>query len=303
MRNYFPLILVILLFSCNSQKRIANTRQKIEIAQQQVAGENAKINSISDTATVKIQNNEIDSLIKSRYDSVLHQLKKYLQEIDSETKLLEQALQTPSNLKKRRIYRELQQNIEKIDSFNIAANKRERAYELIDEALSMKAYNLFELAAFFGLGKYKIPPDGIGKLNFYFFPILDSILKLSKKYPDVPHRVTTVFVGYSDAVGITENSPLYQNLSSFLGQKPPTKENLNCILSELRAKELKIRMRALTKANSSRLGSYLPNNMDYFGYGRGEAYPSTTIKDYKDNDERRRIVMFYWSVLPELSFP
>ena len=118
MRNYFPLILVILLFSCNSQKRIANTRQKIEIAQQQVAGENAKINSISDTATVKIQNNEIDSLIKSRYDSVLHQLKKYLQEIDSETKLLEQALQTPSNLKKRRIYRELQQNIEKIDSFN-----------------------------------------------------------------------------------------------------------------------------------------------------------------------------------------
>jgi len=37
----------------------------------------------------------------------------------------------------------------------------------------------------------------------------------------------------------------------------------------------------------------------YLAVGQGEEYPLPYITDYRDDDERRRIVLCYWSVLPE----
>jgi hypothetical protein len=38
--------------------------------------------------------------------------------------------------------------------------------------------------------------------------------------------------------------------------------------------------------------------IEYIGQGKGEALPIKSIKDYSDDDARRRIVLCYWVVLP-----
>ena len=38
---------------------------------------------------------------------------------------------------------------------------------------------------------------------------------------------------------------------------------------------------------------------NYYGYGQGETYPSKKITNYQEDDERRRIVLIYWSVIPD----
>lgn len=34
--------------------------------------------------------------------------------------------------------------------------------------------------------------------------------------------------------------------------------------------------------------------------GRGEEFPNPSVRDYKTDDERRRVVNVYWSLLPVL---
>ena len=40
-------------------------------------------------------------------------------------------------------------------------------------------------------------------------------------------------------------------------------------------------------------------NFKFYGYGQGETYPSKKITNYQEDDERRRIVLIYWSVIPD----
>jgi len=42
-----------------------------------------------------------------------------------------------------------------------------------------------------------------------------------------------------------------------------------------------------------------PCNFNYYAEGKGEELPKGKITDYKVNDERRRVVLIYWTVLPE----
>jgi len=40
-------------------------------------------------------------------------------------------------------------------------------------------------------------------------------------------------------------------------------------------------------------------NIELVQEGRGEENPNAAITDYTDNDARRRIVLFFWSLLPK----
>lgn len=302
MRYHLLLILTILLGSCGSQKLITSTRQKLQLAQQTVAVEKEKINSVSDKVAEKSRGIEMDSITKTQYDSLLTTLSSYLKVIDQESKILEIFLTKRSNFTREKYAQNVKYHVNRIDSFNHYTKIREQAFELMSEAVAMKTYHQFNQAAFFGPGKYKIPPEATEKLEIYMLPILDSMVLLANKYRDLPRWVSLVFVGYSDATGISEGGELYQELSTLLGQTSPSKEAMNRALSDLRAKELLINLRTLTYKNSSKFNGFSPEMVNFYGYGRGEALPSNTIRDYKDSDERRRIVVLYWSVLPNIGF-
>ena len=59
-------------------------------------------------------------------------------------------------------------------------------------------------------------------------------------------------------------------------------------------------MKKIIEENKSQFQSLPSLHFNYYNYGRGEAYPNQNITNYQKDDERRRIVMFYWSVLPDV---
>ena len=84
------------------------------------------------------------------------------------------------------------------------------------------------------------------------------------------------------------------------GKTEAGKEDLNKELSELRAMELIKQLTSMFKQKVSEIKNIDQLSVEYIGQGRGEEYPIPTIKDYKDDDDRRRIVLCYWAVLPNI---
>lgn len=304
MKTYKILVLFLslVLISCGSQKRITQAKQKIQIARQSAAAEAKTIDTIDKKTAEKLEKREMDSVIINEYNIVLHKLNEYLKSIESKMDNIELAMQDKSNFRKSAYKQNLAKQMALIDSFNLAIKKRDHIYELINEAVRMKAFNLFDLAAFFGAGKYKIPPGGFEKLAASFLPVIDSIAYLSNKYSNIQHTTRIVFVGYADGMPVGEGSALYNELAEILNQKSPSKQDLNKILSDLRANELLNNTKEVLQNNAAKFTYYNQLKIGYSAYGRGEELPFKTIKDYKEDDERRRIVLFYWCVLPDSSF-
>ncbi|MBK7307969.1 MAG: hypothetical protein IPI88_13645 [Chitinophagaceae bacterium] len=74
---------------------------------------------------------------------------------------------------------------------------------------------------------------------------------------------------------------------------------MNQKISELRAKELIKQMTGLYFKKATGFTEVEKLKIEYIGQGKGEAYPVSGIKDYAVDDERRRIVLCYWVVLPD----
>jgi hypothetical protein len=100
-------------------------------------------------------------------------------------------------------------------------------------------------------------------------------------------------------VGITPGSELYYTLLDELRKPQAEKEELNQKISELRAKELIKQMTSLYLKKASGFKDADKLKIEYIGQGKGEALPVSSIKDYGIDDERRRIVLCYWVVLPD----
>lgn len=173
---------------------------------------------------------------------------------------------------------------------------------MVKEAIGLKAFKLFNMAAFFEPGVYNIPPSAFSKIRQMFTPALDSLTSFSNKYSEMPKTARLVFVGYADESPIAEGGALYNDLSRLAGEQPASRQELNRVLSQLRASEMMQNLKILVPEKMANFISPQKLKFSYFNYGRGEAHPSTQITDYKPDDERRRIVMFYWAVLPELSY-
>ena len=79
----------------------------------------------------------------------------------------------------------------------------------------------------------------------------------------------------------------------------PSSADLNRELSRLRAEAMSAALHQLYEQRKSRfLNPALLEAVD-IKIGMGEAFPNPRITDYQTDDERRRIVLFYWSVLPK----
>ncbi|MCH5600475.1 hypothetical protein [Niabella ginsengisoli] len=193
--------------------------------------------------------------------------------------------------------------ISQLDSFNQNRIKRDRIYELLNEAVKVKAFEKYGLGAFFDPGVYKIAPSGFNLLSRSFLPAIDSMAALSNRYTDVKRSIHLVIVGYADALPFSTETALYKELKNYLNVDDPSKEQLNLALSDLRAAELLKNLKMIMRDNASKFTSFNQLAVGSTSYGRGEALPFKNVTNYTDNDERRRVVVFYWAILPELDKP
>jgi hypothetical protein len=256
-----------------------------------------KIDVIGDVKGNVLAGGNIDSATALGVDNRIAKYLKRIEDNTKEIKLLENRIGTPEDYAVNSA--SIKARVLIIDSVvNKSAAGRQYTFDMIEEGLQKSTKTLFSLAAFFGPGGYAIPLEKSEKARIYFSPVIDSLIKFSNKYAEIPRTATILVNGYADATQISVGSKLYKEMAKYLKVDAPTKAQLNVGLSALRAEELSNLFTKTIKEKSSEFVALPKITFENIEAGRGEQLPDSNIKNYKANDERRRIVIVYWSVLP-----
>jgi hypothetical protein len=241
---------------------------------------------------------KVDSSTYNNIDTRLVKYKSKLDSLSNEIATLNKKLESPNEVKKEFTY--IKARVLLIDSVvNKGAKTREYSIQMIEDGLAKNTKKLFSLAAFFGPGGYIIPVEKYNLAREYFAPIIDSLQKFSNKYESVNRTASVMIDGYADGTKISAGSKLYKTLADFMHIKSPIKQELNTALSALRAIEIRKFLDMLLKEKSTSFIAIAKVAFLNFETGMGEVLPDPTINNYIANDERRRIVLIYWSVLPD----
>jgi hypothetical protein len=299
MKNIIYILLSLsLLSSCISNKKIAAIKNQLIGIREQMQKETNEIGSINSQAGNKLQVNKIDSNILQRIEKRLDKASFMLNGARSQADLLDSILKSKKNTRKN--YKKIILPV--LDSLQKQSNRyaeRLALYLMIRDGLNVADFKLFDLAAFFGPGKYIIPDDKVDIAAQSFSPVIDSLMFFSNKYSQYPRTATLIILGFADGTGYTPGSQLYNTLLTEMGKTEAAKEELNQKISELRSRELIKQLTNLYLKQAAGFKAVDKLHIDYIGQGKGEQLPMPSIKDYKEDDERRRIVLCYWVVLPD----
>lgn len=291
-----PILAGILFFtSCRTAKK-AQFAVVLQSAADQQKIEAELIELLAKKKDIKLAEGTIDDSIGYYIDQ---RIIKYQRKIDSVTNVistLKAKLDTRKTFRKE--FKVIQTRIVLLDSFTKNKQPREYVFYMIDEGLDKSNRTLFEMAAFFGPGGYIIPEDKYNLAKEYFSPVIDSLMKFSNKFSAVNRTASIILNGYADATGIGEGSNLYNLLLSRLNKTSATKEELNAALSDLRAENLRVFLNRLIDERRNDFLNLKALTFENIRRGMGEKLPDPKIKDYTVDDARRRIVLCYWSVLP-----
>ena len=266
-------------------------------ATEQQAKETKKIDNIGNDSKRLLEFGKIDSVTAQGVDTRMNKYIAKMEENAKELKSLETSISNPEEYAANSV--SIKSRVYFMDSvINKDAAKREYTFKMIEEGIKKSTKTLFSLAAFFGPGGYSIPVDKQDKASVYFAPLVDSLIAFSNKYAELPRTATVLVNGYADATQIGKGSELYTKIADYIKIADPTKEQLNLGLSTLRAEELSKLFANIAKQKANKFIALPKITFENIEVGRGEQLPDDSITDYKVNDERRRIVVVYWSVLP-----
>lgn len=302
MLKYFASLyfLLFVLSGCGISKKATIATEKITSAKLTIIRDSLFIDTLQSKLEQQIANNNLDTAVKDQIFSVITKLQNDLTKIEETINAADLIAQNKSTFRGKKYQAYTSNYLRPLDSFKLKENFRERIYQLLNEAVTIEAFRKYQMGAFFDKGAYKMPLTALNQISTYFQPAIDSIISQSNRYSDIRRRIYIVLVGYADGVAINPNTPLYKMLTAYSNTTNPDKEHLNLILSTLRANELLHHIKFLVKENAGNFKGFNQLNIGYVGYGRGEAFPFKNITDYREDDERRRVVVFYWSILPDL---
>lgn len=245
----------------------------------------------------QVSSGNVDSAIAGKLDERLLMYKNRMDSLAVEIAALQQKVNSPKEFTKD--FRLIKTKILLIDSVvNKKAVAREFIFNMIEDGLSKSKPNLFNLAAFFGPGGFIIPEKKYNLAKKYFSPIIDSLVKFSNNYANVIRTATITVNGYADGSNIGKGSKLYSTLAAYLNNPNPEKEALNAALSALRAEKISVLLTQLLKERFPDFKLITKVVFESNETGMGEKLPDAKIANYKLNDERRRIVVIFWNVLP-----
>jgi hypothetical protein len=166
-----------------------------------------------------------------------------------------------------------------------------------DDLFDASTFSRLNTAAFFAPGQYMPEEATYNKAKTIMDQIVGDALKFSTRYTRRKLKAMFIVTGYADEEAIAPGSELYQSLAASVSN--PDRKVLNRELSARRATAIKDILEKeyyqLNKDNQSRNLS-----TTFLSIGKGEALPGGEITDYKAIDERRRVVLLYWSMVPEL---
>lgn len=286
-----------LLFSCYAGKK-TSLKKLVLTTKENIDSESGQLGEIAKQKDEKLNDEKIDTSINNKIQNKLTQYVKLLDSVKNAVANTELLLS--KNKTFRKFYKKEIINISGfLNDYNNNSPRRFYRYAMIKDGLSIADKRLYELAAFFGPGKYVIPEEKSELAFSMFTPLIDSLKDFSNKYSNVSQEASIIVNGFADATGIGAGSNLYNMLAAALNKPEPSKAHLNMQLSQFRATAIASLLDTLILTKSSEFKSWANFKINSYEYGQGETLPTKTITDYVDNDPRRRIVLLYWCVLPD----
>ncbi len=305
-RQHFTLFIILCAFStlftaCYSS-RYAHIDLQMEKAREAIHKEDSTIGDLLDLNSEKLNRQSIDSFTSTRIDEKLGNFSERLDELKSVANVYD------SIMNDKQAFRKSYRNILisgvplLVERVNEPKSKELRyvMYDMIWDLLNRSKQNLFPMAAFFGPGEYRIPPGNQGLVTQQFSPLLDSMALFANKYAAIEREAVVSFYGYADEINIDPHSELGQMLIRVGGlSSGALKSEMNEVLSALRARAMYGSFRYLYQSKMDNFQN--PANLILVNVvqGMGESFPNPNITDYRPEDERRRIVLFYWAILPK----
>jgi outer membrane murein-binding lipoprotein Lpp len=297
-KNIFYLFAAILLMaaaaSCVSSKKIRKLSEVIE-QQKQLEAQLAKtMTGLDSIRTIKQSTGAMD-------DSTANTLKKYLEkEITASQKRNDTLADLSAKLKENVKPREFKSMTVFVTSGTQIVSQKQSDIILIDDLLKQEVSVKFNTATFFGPGGYKIPPENLEKAKVVFSPVIDSLISFIRRYPGKSIVSSVISSGYADEQGIRSGTELWRALTDNLRNANASRQELNKELSRLRAVEVSSILSSILKEKVKQFPEFSNTEIRFITVGKGEEYPNKNIKDYNPDDERRRIVVIFWSSVPKL---
>lgn len=292
-------LICLFLVSCYGSKKT----QMNQLIQQADSIQKAEVKIVEDTKQKvedRLKSEDIDTEIA---DSIKAKINKFSNDLDSfknainfiDSKINTSRWSYVNNKTK------IDESFGLIDRYKSKSNYRLRRFTMINESLDIivNQQHMFDLAAFFGPGKYDIPEDKKVIVEKSFSPLIDSLVKFYNKYGDVDKKATLVILGYADGSGYSPESEIYKSIIEKLNDSTATKEKMNQQLSEWRAINIGNLMELSIEKKIPTYKDIKSIDFLFVEKGKGEEYPSKRITDYKTEDERRRIVLLFWNILPK----
>ena len=293
----FLLPLLCLLAGCYAGRR-AEVQRAVERSEVLLPGDLARVKGMDGNKNLAVELEKIDTTVAGR---ITARLQVFLVEMDS---VRDGIGFLKERLKNKKAFRRDYGNyvlprLLVLNKYNETTYLRVYKMQMTDEAIRIADKKLYQLAAFFGPGKYRIPEDKYDIASQGFLPLCDSLILFSNKYDSVPGTATLVVNGFADGAGYDESSELYKTLLTYLKKERADKKELNTALSELRANQISLLLETLLKTKATQINAPDKIKFFFYGLGQGETFPSKKITDYTEDDERRRVVLIYWIVLPD----
>lgn len=177
--------------------------------------------------------------------------------------------------------------------------------EVVVDFLGNFTFSKSEIGALFRPGEYHLIKEQIVEGEKLFRPIVEKLFGFADKHKDSYKKLKgeIIVTGYSDATQVERGSRLYKDLVNRIqteneSEEEPTGPELNRKLSELRALAVKQLLSKIIAQKNQQSGEQLEITLNVVG--RGEELPKGLPANISKNDPRRRVVTFYWVVLPKL---
>jgi len=284
------LLLAILLSSCFSQKKVTALKKDLAAVNTQLQQQEATIKTLDQQRKDKQDHNEIDDTANAKFE-------KFITGANSEIEILisENTVIVGESVVSRKDWDRLNTSLARSQS---ASKKINQKVVLLTDLIDRNTVFPLDQDLLFEPGKYTVSADVARMIGKFFEPAAKEIDAFIKKYPDFPLSLIIMAKGYADATPIQEGSSLYKSLVARMTLNPanPDSKALNKELSEARAEEI---IKLFKKFTIDRSGNKI-GNISYMYEGKGETYPNPKATDYKVNDPRRRIVLLFWSVFPDM---
>jgi hypothetical protein len=290
----FGLLVAIAVFqSCVSNKKIASLRQSVQTQQQMVSKLDSTISALNQFRNDKNQMGELD-------DTSSIAIKKIL-DIETDSLRLKADSLSQMELKingKRIKAREYKNMIIIVTNGTSLLSQKMETVDFVDQLLKQQTFAKFNTGAFFPAGDYIIDSSKMGEAKLAFAPIVDSLIAFVQRFPNFVLTSSIVSCGYADGQGFAPGE-LVTMLTNNLGKTEATKQELNLELSRLRAEQITSVLTEIYKEKIKQFPVGATMDTRFYDTGKGEEYPNKKVKDYQEDDERRRIVIIYWNSLPK----